>query len=349
MTIQVTMYDTSTLLGLYREVPAPSNYFRSLFVANVVNFTDEYIDFGKLREGRKLAPLVVPTVQGRPVYSEASSVSRFKAAYLKPKDPISPSRLIKRRPGENLLAPNQLTPKARFSAILGDIMRTHRETIERRVEWLTAKAILDGKVTLEGPDYPRVVLDFGRDASHTVVKTTNFWDDVDFDIMAELQTWIDRVRRAKFGGPVNRLTVGANVIGPMLKNKSILKQLDLQTRGTNASLNTGLREGDYVEYVGKLGPNLELWVNSDFYELPDGSTENFQDPNDVLLSGPNVLGVEAYGAILDDEANYQAMAVFPKMWPQKDPSAIFVMSQSSPLFVPVNPNNTLKATVLAAK
>lgn len=349
MSIAVTLHDTATLMGLYREVPAVSSYFRSLAFPSVMTFEDEYIDFEKIREGRKLAPLVVPTSQGRPVYSEASTVTRMKAAYLKPKDPVSPGRVIKRRPGESLFAPNTLSPGARFNAIIGDILRVHRETIDRREEWMCAQAVITGKLTLEGPDYPTRVVDFGRAANHTVNLTGSArWNQSGVDILAVLQTWIDRVRRAPFGGPVNRLTVGANVIGVLLKNEAVLKQLDTQLRGSNADLNTGLRAGEYVEYIGRLGPNLELWVNSDFYELPDDTAVPFLDPDTVVLTGPNVMGARCFGAILDQAAGFRATPVFPKMWHQEDPSATFVMSQSAPLPVPVNPNNTLSAKVLNA-
>lgn len=141
--------------------------------------------------------------------------------------------------------------------------------------------------------------------------------------------------------------MGSDVIGVMLQNKSVLKQLDMQVRGTNAELNTGLRAGEYVEYIGKLGPNLELWVNSDFFELPDGSTENFLDPKKVVLTGPNVGVVRCFGAILDDQAGFNPLPVFPKMWRNQDPAVTFVMSQSAPLPVPVHPNNSLSAQVLA--
>ena len=348
MAIQVQMYDTDTLLGLYREVQAPSTYWRDLCFGTVVMFEDEYIDFEKIREGRKLAPLVVPTVQGRAVYSEASSVTRLKAAYLKPKDAVSPGRTIKRRPGENLFAPNQLSPQARYNAIIGDIIRTHRETIDRREEWMAAQAIIAGKVTLSGPDYPTRVVDFGRAANHTVtLGVGSRWGDAGVKPMNDIQTWIDRVRRAPFGGPVNRLTVGAEVLPVLLADADVQKQLDTQLRGSNADLNTGLRSGDYVEYIGRLGPNLELWVNSDYYEDPDtGTATPFLDPKTVVLSGPAVQGVRCFGAILDEKAGFRAQAVFPKMWSQEDPSATFVMSQSAPLTVPVNPNNTLSAKVL---
>lgn len=348
MTIQVQLYDTATLLGLFREMEPASTYWRDLTSNSVVTFEDEYIDFEKVSEGRKIAPLIVPTAQGRPIYSEASSVTRFKPAYVKPKDAVSPGRVIKRRPGESLFAPNTQTPIQRYNAIIGDIMRAHREAIERREEWMVARAVIDGKVTLSGPDYPTRVVDYQRDATHTVTLSGTFWDSsTTYDIMGDIQTWIDRVRRAKFGGPVNRLTVGDEVLGVMLKNEGVLKQLDTQMRGTNADLNTGLRSGEYVEYIGRLGPNLELWVNSDFYELPDGSTEKFLDPKTVCLTGPNVNVVRAFGAILDEEAGFNAMPVFPKMWRNPDPAATYVMSQSAPLPVVVNPNNSLSAKVLA--
>lgn len=350
MTITVNLYDTSALLGLYRQVEAPSTYFRDLLFPQVVTFDDEYIDFQKIHEGRKLAPLVVPTAQGRPVYSEASELTRLKPAYVKPKDPVSPGRVIKRRPGENLFMPNTMTPQARYNALVGDIIRQHRETIDRREEWLAARAVIDGKVTLEGPDFPTTVVDFKRDPLHTVTLLgAQAWNAAGFSgsRMKDIQTWVDRVRRAKFGGPVNRLTVGAGVLEFMLQDDDIKRQLDLTVRGTSADLNTGLRSGEYVEYIGKLGPNLELWVNSDWYEDASGNAVPFLAEGEVVLTGPNVMGVRCFGAILDEEAGFNALPVFPKMWRNPDPAATFVMTQSAPLPVPVNPNNTLKATVLA--
>lgn len=350
MTIQVSLYDTSSLLGLYRQVEAPSTYFRDLLFPQVVTFDDEYIDFQKIRGGRKLAPLVVPTAQGRPIYSEASELTRLKPAYVKPKDAVSPGRVIKRRPGESLFAANTLSPQARYNALIGDILREHRETIDRREEWLAARAIIDGRVTLEGPDFPTTVVDFKRDPSHTVLLTGDqAWNSANFtgSRLKDIQGWVNRVRRADFGGPVNRLTVGAGVLEFLLEDDDVQKQLDLQTRGTSADLNTGLRGGEYIEYIGKLGPNLELWVNSDWYEDVNGQATPFLGEGEVVLSGPSVMGVRCFGAILDEQAGFNALPVFPKMWRNQDPPATYVMSQSAPLPVPVNPNNTLKATVLA--
>ena len=49
---------------------------------------------------------------------------------------------------------------------------------------------------------------------------------------------------------------------------------------------------------------------------------------------------------MDSKAGYQATEIFTKMFEEDDPSRTFLLSQSAPLVVPVNPNCTLKAKVL---
>lgn len=57
--------------------------------------------------------------------------------------------------------------------------------------------------------------------------------------------------------------------------------------------------------------------------------------------------MKAFGAILDTDS-LEPADIYPKMWDNKDPSARFIMSQSAPLMIPVNPNATVKATPVAA-
>lgn len=346
MAIAHQIYDTATLLGVYKDLAPASTYFLNLGFGSAVTFDDEYIDFEKLTTSRKLAPFVVPTAQGVPIFNQGSNITRLKPAYIKPKDPVNLSRMFKKTPG-NLLNDTNASPLARYNATVAAILTDHREAIERRWEWLAAKALIDGKVLIEDERYPARMVDFQRATNHTVTLTlTARWGQADANIIGDIENWRNRVRRAKFGGPTNRLTVSADVWDVMRKDPAVLKQLDTQIRGTSMDLNIGIREGELVEYIGKLSNTLELWINSDYYELPDGSTVPYMDPGTVLLSGPNVMGVRAFGAIVDKNASFQPRPVFPKMWDQEDPSATFIMTQSAPLMVPVNPNNTLKATVL---
>lgn len=345
MSITVTMHDTATLLGVQSKFAEVPSYFLDLFFGGQINFDTEYVDFEKVSTVRKLAPLVVPHAQGRPMYSEKSTVTRIKPAYIKPKDPVSPSRVIRRRPG-SLATPNESDPAARFDALVADILREQREGIERRLEWMAAEAILYGQVVLEDDDYPKATVDFQRDADLTIDLTGGDEWTSSSGIVKDINDWRSLVRRKPFGGPTNRLTVTPSVWDVMSINTGLVAQLDTTVRGTRDTLNTGVREGLQVEKMGTIGGNLEIWLYSDYYELQDGTAVPFMQDGDVLLSGPNVQGTRCYGAILDLDAGLRSLPLFPKMWKNQDPSVLYIMTQSAPLMVPVNPNNTLRATVL---
>ncbi len=344
------IYETSTLLGVVRDTPPPNNYWLNLCFNRTVTFDTEWIDLERVEGYRKMAPLVVPTAQGKPIYSAASRTERFKPAYLKPKDPISPSRLIKRAPGvEPMLSPTAMSPQQRYDAIVADMQREHRDAIERKWEWMAAQAILYGSNVLEDDGYPRAVVDFGRDPDLSVVLTPgNRWGDNGVSIMNTIEGWRTRVRRAKFGGTTNRLTLGTEAWDAMRNDPEILEQLNTQYRNLgNASLNLGLTEGLEIEYVGNLSQSLQVWVYKDFYHAPDGSEVPFMDPRDAVLTGPGINGVRCFGAIMDKKAGFQALEMFPKMWESEDPSGTFLMTQSAPLMVPLNPNSSFRARVVA--
>lgn len=341
-----SVYDTSTLLGVMRRLDPPTTYWLDLCFGSQIESEDEWIDFSKIRSSRKIAPFVSPLAQGQPIFSEGADVSRFKPAYIKAKDPVTAARTIKKRPSEVLSeAPNN--PMARYNAIVADILSEHKDAVWRRWEWLAAKAIQDGKVTVEGEGMPPRVVDFKRDAGHTItLGGTARWGQAGVSIMSDIESWRTMVRRANYGGPVDRITVGSAVWEVMRKNDELLEQLNINTRGTNANFNTGIREGDRIEYVGHISPTLPVYVYEEIYKDPILGDLPYMEPTDIVMTGPSVEGVRCFGAILDKKAGIKAMPIFPKMWDQEDPSVTQVMTQSSPLMVPVNPNCTLKATVL---
>lgn len=353
MAIGATQFDTSTLLGVVRDrdmMEPPSNYWLGFF-GSEVQFTDEFVDFGRIQENRKIAPLVVPTAQGVPIYSAAEQVNRVKPAYVKPKDPVTATRVIRRVAGYGELAPEAqaMSPQMRYMAIVADILRQHRRAIERRWEWLASEAVQNGTVTLEDDNYPRTVVDFQRDAGHTVTLTAgNFWGDSGVSILGLLEDWKKTMRRSKHGGAPGRITVGVDA-WDVMRNDSEVRELlnaDYRAQSNGMNLNLGLLEGLEVEYVGRLSGTMEVYVYSDYYEQPDGTVVEFMSPQDVVLTGPNINGVRCFGAIQDIEGQFQPLSMFPKMWNDPDPSVTFVMTQSAPLMVPMSPNATFKATVV---
>jgi len=351
--IENTIYDSRTLLGVFADdvhMQPPSSYWLDNFFQQQIEFTTEEIDFGRISDVRKLAPLVVPTAQGKPIYSAAERRTVVKPAYVKPKDPVTATRMIRRAAGIGDLGRQQpLSPKQRYDAIVADIQRQHRYAIERRWEWMAANAILYGLNTLEDEAYPLTIVDFGRDPAHSVVLGAGArFGDAGVSILKTLQGFIQMVRNAKFGGVVNRLTIGSKVWDVMQEDEELREFMNVQFKSNaGVNLNLGLKEGLEVEYAGKLSNNLDVYIYSDYYQNADGTVVPFMDPRDIVLTSPSVRGVRCFGAIQDIGAQLQAMPVFSKMWNEQDPSATFIMNQSAPLMVPVNPNATLRARVVA--
>ena len=97
---------------------------------------------------------------------------------------------------------------------------------------------------------------------------------------------------------------------------------------------------------GRLAEGLDVYLYADYYVNNSNTAVPFMGTKEVVLSGPGVEGVKAFGAIQDIAANLTPIDIFTKMFDENDPSARFILSQSAPLMIPVNPNVTLKATVL---
>jgi hypothetical protein len=352
MSIANNIYNTTTLLGTMRQFEPVSDYWLSLGFGSTVQFDTEEVDFNKIQENRKIAPLVVPTAQGVPIYSAAEERVSLKPAYVKPKDAVSASRVIRRVAGFgelNNTAP--MSPQQRYAAIVADILRQHREAIERRWEWMASEAIQHGQVTLEDDNYPRKVVDFKRLASHTItLPGGGRWGDAGVSILGLLESWKTMMRRAKFGGVANRVTIGTGAWEVMQDDAEIreLLKTDYSPETKNGlGINLGVREGLEVEWVGRVNGTTDVYVYSDYYEDENGNAVEFMDSRDVVLTSPSMNGVRCFAAIQDVASNFAPLAIFPKMWNAEDPSATFVMSQSAPIMVPMNPNATLRARVIA--
>ena len=66
----------------------------------------------------------------------------------------------------------------------------------------------------------------------------------------------------------------------------------------------------------------------------------------VLMSGPQMQGTRAFGAILDDSFNYGPMAYAPKTWVTFDPTQRQLLMQSAPIVIPSQVNGCMAAMVI---
>ena len=337
--------ETHELVKVIETLRPPTSYWLDLCFPEEHLSTSEYIDFDLVDSNRRLAPFVAPNVQGQPMVQRGEAIRKFKPAYIKPKDPVDPARLLRRRAGESL--GGSLTPKQREDAIIADILREHSNGIRRRWEWMAARAVIDGSVIVQGDNYPRVQVGFGRDPNHTkTLVGAAQWTDPASAPLDDIENWSGEMFE-RSGYVPTRITMGLAAWRAFYQHATVKDMLDTR-RGSDNKLETGPGDGSPFQYRGTLSSNgLQVWTYNDIYEDNNGTAVPFMSTNDVVLTSPGISGVRAFGAIMDRKAGWNAMPMFPKMWEQEDPSGLFLMTQSAPLMVPVRPNCSLKATVRA--
>lgn len=356
----VEIYDTMTLLGvLNRQRPDPLFFLR--FFPREITFTTEKVAFDELTEDRYvLAPFVAPHVEGRVMAKGGFDTRSFKPAYVKPKHDIDVNQQFSRRAGESLVT-GDLTPQQRYDATIAENFRLEREAIERRINWMCAKAMVEGAVVVEGEDYPRVTIDFGRDGDLTeVLAGTARWGESAADPLGDLGLKMKRSRRLS-GGRITDLIMGEEAYDRAYKNadfKDLLKT-DYRIGGSAADapiLGMGDNDKDAelkaVLVGGQSASRVQIWTYAGYFHQRDPDTgaltEGFYiDPNAVVGAGNRMDGVQTFGAIKDPNAKLRAMRMFPRIVDKKndDPAKEYTLTQSAPLPVPVEPNNTFKLQV----
>lgn len=352
------LWQTSTLLGVFRDSRPETFYFGSFF-PNQMRSTDEWIDFEKLPvRSRTLADFVKPMGRGTGSYTDKVQGYRFKPANIVYEEAVDPLRPLTFQPGidASMLHPGKLSPMQRLALIKLQMVQEGQTTVERRWEWMRARAIIDGKVTCVYKDGSSVLVDFQRKAEHTEVLSGSFWGDSGYSILDYIQGVLDDVNNAEFGGLITRITMGGQVASVVRQDLEILKHMDKTVSGGVHRVDRGLAPSDKTYKFGELfvggnsGHVVELWVNNETYtDKATGAEVRYLGAKDVIFtSSPSAVnGYECFGMIVDKDAQYQAIPMFPKNFETGERVKVENISvESAPLFVPINPNATYKATVL---
>lgn len=347
MTITIGAYDTNTLQNVVRNIPVAVNFWRKLAFPGVQTFDSEKISFDVISKGRRMAPFVAPNVQGKPLKSQGFTTESFSPAYIKPKTPVDPSRVLKRQAGE--MFGGSLSPGQRRNAIVADILVEHKAMIEKRLEWMAAQAVINGSIVVAGESYPSVTVDFGRDAGQIITLSgATLWTASTGVPLTNLETWY-RQTALLSTTHIRDLVFGATAWVAFVTNPQVAAMMDIRRGsdlGNGMEISNGLGTQDVVAYKGQLPNGPRMWVYSDVYEDDSGTNVDMLDPTHVIGIG-EVDGVQAFGAIMDARAGYIATPMFSKMWMEEDPSVEMIMTQSAPLMVPRRINATFRAKVAA--
>jgi len=356
----IDLYDTMTLLGVL-DKQRPDPLFFLQFFPDVIEFTTEKIAFDEISEDRYvLAPFVAPHVEGRVMARGGFDTRSFKPAYVKPKHDIDVMQQFQRKAGESLVT-GSLTPQQRYDATIAENFRLEREAIERRINWMCAQVLVEGAVVIEGEDYPRVTVDFGRDGDLSEVLTsTARWGENAANPLGDINTKM-RLSRKLSGGRTVDIIMGEEAYDRFYMNDDVKELLNVNYRigGTAADapiLGMGDNDKDAelkaVLAGGQSANRVRIWTYAGYYHVRDPDTGVltegwYIDPNAVVGVGNKLQGKQTFGAIKDPNAGLRAMRMFPRIIDKKndDPAKEYTLTQSAPLPIALEPNNSWKLQV----
>lgn len=338
------LFSTNVLTGVVNSLSSdPVNFLTNTFFPGVQTEQSEEIHFDVEDDTMGLAPFVSPVVEGKIMSEKGFTTKTFKPAYIKPKRVFDSSGALKRWKGEPISG--SLSPEQRMLAKINEHLQIDRRSIDRRLEWMASQILQAGSVTISGDQYPTTAVSFSRDAALTITLTGgDKWDQSGVDPLDNLQTWNDTMIQ-KSGSPILNVVMGISAWKVFRNHASVKSRLDLQRAMTQAPSMTqdAIRQRGGV-FRGTVD-GFNIWTYSEYYKADNGTVTAMLPAAGVILGG-DLMGVKAYGAILDESAGYQALPVYTKSWIEQDPPRRFIMSQSAPLLVPYRVNASGYATVV---
>lgn len=340
----INLYSTVVLSNVVAYLPQAQSFFLDSYFQREQRSQTEQIAFDVEVGARRMAPFVSPLVQGKVVTSRGYSTRTFEPAYIKDKRVFDPNKALKRMIGEQI--GGAMSPQDRTMVNLRYELADQVNLITRRLEWMAAQALATGKVTVTGESYPTVVVDYGRNASHTVVLAAGSkWSDTGVNPLNNLQDWALGLILKDCGAMSRDVIMTVDVWEVFRENPFVQKRWNtLNPNRADVSLNAAVETGGV--WMGSID-GFNIYVYSDWYVDPvDGTEKPMLPAGTVILAGQQVEGVRAFGAIRDETAGYQPLPYYPKSWVENDPAVRYLLMQSAPLVVPQRPNATLSATVL---
>jgi hypothetical protein len=343
------IYSTAALVGVVPNLKLSQNWLLDSFFPNIVESDKEAVAIDVDVGLRRMAPFVSPLVAGKLVESRRMQTNEFKPAYIKDKRAPDLRKPVRRQIGERV--GGELSAGEREMINLQLEMADQIDILNRRLEWMASSALCTGTVTIKGDGFPPTLIDFQRDPALTIALSSGArWTPA--NIAAEtaspttdLDNWATLVLK-KSGAVVTDVVFTTKSWQAFTKDP-VLKTANWYPgqggAGNSIQLGTQVQRGAVSKGVWG---QYRLWLYNDWYIDPEDGVEKPMIPDGgVVLTGPDLQGTRAFGAIMDPDFNYGAMAYAPKSWVEKDPAQRLVLMQSSPVVIPSRANGALFAQV----
>lgn len=346
------IYDTNTLIGVVPNLKRAQKFFLDTFFKSVADPDSEFVSIDVDVGLRRMSPFVSPLVEAKLVEQRRYQTNTFRPAYVKDKRAPDLRKPVRRQIGERL-GGGDMSPGERMMANLNFEMEDQLDMLDRRLEWMAIQALSNGSVTVAGDGFPSTVVDFGRNAALSVTLAggsvwsyANVVTNATVSPSDDLEDWAQLI--LQYSGAVATDIIFDLSAWQLFKNDPFIKgaiYYPALGEGDNRNnINIGPQVKRGAQYKGRWG-NFDLWLYNDWYIDANNVEQPMLPANTVIMSSEDLLGVRAFGLIIDPKHNYMAMPYAPKTWYRDDPAQQLMMMQSAPLPIPSRVNASMRATV----
>lgn len=345
---------TETLIqgGIIKHLEMPKYFYQMLFKAQFFSKTDTIVYDEVYEDNRAMARFVAPNVVSATNQNKPFQAKAFRPAYLKEKHVIHPYDPVLQARAAGEAIGGTLSIEQREQLIRAKIIRDQAIMIENRIEWMCFQALAAGRMRIQSTMYPDTTVDYGRnnDLQLTTAGAGLSWANANNNPLLLVKEISDRVYD-RGRGEVNTLIVGrtaAQNFRRWFEHKDRAFLLDNNFRGSD--LKTNIMNAGEVRGVGLIGTftasngtRIEVWSDNRAYQDADGSYKRYIGDNEVIGFDSNALmGVQAFGAIKNGQAQYQPMRVFHSEYTSLEPRDTYLLSESAPLPIVLNPDVTCR-------
>lgn len=162
------LFTTRQLLGYTEQKVKFRALFLELFFRRTVNFHTEEVMLDKITGKTPVAAYVSPVVEGKVLRHRGGETRVLRPGYVKPKHEFNYQQAVERLPGED---PAQLNdPAYRRLRIITDNLKQEEHAIVQVEEMQAVNAVLYGKYTMEGDQFEKIEVDFGRSTKNNIIQ-----------------------------------------------------------------------------------------------------------------------------------------------------------------------------------
>lgn len=344
----VELLGTNSLGLINDKTKTTDNFILNTFFGKQIGFANkDYVPLDELDTNVPLAPFVSPLAQSKPILAKGEFNRKIiKAPYLKPSLALTHSNtydmaLIATLKKIGVIGETLSPSKAdqlKIAQVAG-FMRL-REAIDNRKILMAVDILTTGKTLCIGDDYPAYEIDFGRDVSLKFAPTVK-WNEPNATVVTDIEKMMEKL--VDKGGKSGVAILSSSAVFTHAFKNEEFKERFVKPNGANAPypFAPAFNRTDTAQYRGEI--DGIKWYTYDVQHRLDGTPKRFIDRTGFYLIA-DTDGYTAQCEIKNFDAYGQALAYYDSQIAEKDPSGVKMISESSPLIVPSNPNGVAGGT-----